>query len=195
AGQLIWPDFQHYPDVDTAFVHVAGRAGGPFLFALLNLTLRLATVGSGFTAQLGAARLLYGMGRDNVIPRRFFGRLEPVSRIPRNNVLFSGALALAGALTLSYQIGAELLNFGAFIAFMGVNIAAFVYYYVQGRNRSWSHAVPPLLGFVVCCYIWLSLSWTAKIAGTLWLLAGLGYGAWRGILNRPITQIDTASRP
>ena len=195
AGQLIWPDFQHYPDVDTAFVHVARRAGGPFLFAVLNLTLLLATIGSGFTAQLGAARLLYGMGRDNVIPRRFFGRLEPVSRIPRNNVLFSGALALSGALTLSYQIGAELLNFGAFIAFMGVNIAAFVYYYVQGRNRSWSHAVPPLLGFAVCCYIWLSLSWTAKIAGTLWLLAGLGYGAWRGILNRPITQIDTESRP
>ena len=28
AGQLIWPDFHHYPDVDTAFVYVAGRAGG-----------------------------------------------------------------------------------------------------------------------------------------------------------------------
>lgn len=25
AGQLVWPDYQHYPDVDTAFVHVAGR--------------------------------------------------------------------------------------------------------------------------------------------------------------------------
>ena len=28
-GQLIWPDWSSYPDVDTAFVHVAGRAGGP----------------------------------------------------------------------------------------------------------------------------------------------------------------------
>ena len=25
-GQLVWPDFRTYPDVDTAFVHVAGRA-------------------------------------------------------------------------------------------------------------------------------------------------------------------------
>ena len=32
-AQLIWPDWSSYPDVDTAFVHVAGRAGGPVLFA------------------------------------------------------------------------------------------------------------------------------------------------------------------
>ena len=30
-AQLIWPDWSSYPDVDTAFVHVAGRAGGPIL--------------------------------------------------------------------------------------------------------------------------------------------------------------------
>jgi len=50
-----------YPDVDTAYVHVAGRAGGSWLFSLINITLLVATVGSGMGTQLGAARLLYGM--------------------------------------------------------------------------------------------------------------------------------------
>jgi len=184
AAQLIWPDFRSYPDVDTAFVHVAGRAGGPLLFSLLNFTLLVATIGSGFTAQMGAARLLYGMGREDALPRRFFGTLDPVTRIPRNNVLFSGALAAVGALVLSFELGAELLNFGAFIAFMGVNAAAFVYYYAGRRERSFSYAAVPIAGFTVCCYIWLNLSWTAKLAGTLWLLAGLAYGWWRGKLRR-----------
>ena len=76
-AQLIWPDWSSYPDVDTAFVHVAGRAGGPILFAILNLALLVANVGSGMGAHLGASRLLYGMGRDNAIPRRFFGAVNP----------------------------------------------------------------------------------------------------------------------
>jgi putrescine importer len=187
AGQLIWPDYRHYPDVDTAFVYVAGRAGGPFLFGLVNLTLLVATIGSGAASQLGAARLLYGMGRDDVIPKRFFGALSVVG-VPRNNVLFSGALALCASLFLSYELSVELLNFGAFIAFMGVNASAVV----QGRRdprSSWWSALPPFLGLVVCFYIWLNLSSMAKIAGGLWLGAGLVYGAARGSLKRRPMQI------
>lgn len=184
AAQLIWPDYAHYPDVDTAFVFVAGRAGGAFLFVVLNLTLLVATVGSGFGSQLAAARLLFSMGRDNVIPRRFFGVLDPATLIPRNNVLLSGGLTLIGALLVSYELGAELLNFGAFIAFMGVNLAAFVHYCVRLRQRSLSDWMPPLAGFVVCLYIWLHLSVPAKVAGAIWLAAGLAYGASRGNFRR-----------
>ena len=81
-AQLIWPDWSSYPDVDTAFVHVAGRAGGPILFAILNMSLLVANVGSGMGAHLGASRLLYGMGRDDAIPRRFFGVVNPRTHVP-----------------------------------------------------------------------------------------------------------------
>ncbi|HUS04876.1 MAG TPA: APC family permease [Bryobacteraceae bacterium] len=176
AGQLIWPDYQHYPDVDTAFVHVAGRAGGVVLFNIVNFTLLMATIGSGFGAQLASARLLFGMGRDDALPRRFFGVLEPVRRIPRNNVLLCGAIALVGAMTMSYQLGAELLNFGAFVAFMGVNAAAFVHYCVRRGERSASYWLPPVAGFLVCFYMWISLSQPAKIVGAAWLCVGLLFG-------------------
>jgi putrescine importer len=189
AGQLIWPDFHHYPDVDTAFVYVAGRAGGVFLFTLVNLALLVATVGSGFGSQLAAGRLLFSMGRDNAIPRGFFGVLDPVRQIPRNNILFSGALALVGALVLSYQLGAELLNFGAFIAFMGVSASALTHYCIRQGKRAWTDWLPPMAGFLVCFYIWLSLSRPAKIAGGIWLCIGLIYGISRGQFARRSTQI------
>jgi amino acid transporter len=148
----------------------------------------VATVGSGAASQLGAARLLYGMGRDDVIPKRFFGALS-VLGVPRNNVLFSGAMALGASLFLSYELSVELLNFGAFIAFMGVNLAALVHGRKEPGARWWS-ALPPIAGFVICFYIWLNLSPIAKIAGGLWLGAGLVYGAARGRLNRRPTQVS-----
>jgi amino acid transporter len=178
-GQLVWPDYRSFPDADTAFVSIAGRAGGPLLFHLVNATLLIATIGSGSGAQLAAARLLYGMGRDDTIPRRFFGAIEPKRAIPRNNVLFTGALALAGAFAMSYQLGAELLNFGAFIAFMGVNAAALVRTYVRAPEKKLRNFLPPVLGFLICGYIWLSLRTPAKIVGGIWLTVGVLYGAWK----------------
>jgi len=179
AAQLIWPAGQSFPDVDTAYVHVAGRAGGWLLVQVVNMTLLVAPSGSGSGAQLAAARLLYGMGRDNALPKRFFGASDPKRRIPRNNVLFTGVLALAGGFTLSYQLGAEMLNFGAFIAFMGVNLAAFVRCFVRERKHTLGHFLPPLAGFLICFYIWINLRTTAKLAGAAWLLAGIFYGAWK----------------
>ena len=179
AAQLIWPGSEPYPDVDTAYVHVAGRAGGPWLFSLINITLLVATVGSGMGTQLGAARLLYGMGRGNAIPKSFFGAIEPKRRIPRNNVLFVGALALIGSQVISFERGVELLNFGALLAFMGVNVAALTRYYLREQQKKWTNLVPPALGFLVCLLLWLNLSWPAKVLGTAWVVAGIAYGAYR----------------
>src|ERR1700675_1069422 len=145
AAQLIWPASEAFPNVDTAFTFIAGRAWAP-LFGILGFTLLVANFGSGMGAQLGAARLLYGMGRSKALPQSFFGVVDAKRHVPRNNVLFVGAFALIGALLVSfglfsYGLGAEMLNFGALIAFMGVNLAAFVRYYVrEGKHNG----VPPL---------------------------------------------------
>jgi amino acid transporter len=66
AAQLIWPASEPFPDIDTAYVHVAGRVAGPWFFLVVNLTLLVANIGSGMGAQLGAARLLYEIGRAHV---------------------------------------------------------------------------------------------------------------------------------
>jgi len=178
AAQLVWPGAQNFPDVDTAFVYVAGRAGGPWLFAVINVTLLVATFGSALGAQLGAARLLYGMGRSGALPIGFFGAIEPKRRIPRNNVLLIGAVALIGALALSFERGVELLNFGALLAFMGVNLSALVRFYFRDPHKRWLNFVSPSLGFLICLLLWMSLSWRAKLLGIGWTIVGLAYGAY-----------------
>ena len=179
AAQLVWPSSQPYPDVETAYVHVAGRAGGPWLFGLINITLLVATVGSGMGSQLGAARLLYGMGRGNAIPKTFFGAIEPKRQIPRNNVLVVGLLSLIGSQVIGFERGVELLNFGALLAFMGVNAAAFTRYFLREQQKKWTNFLFPILGFLICFLLWLSLSRPAKIVGSIWILAGIAYGAFR----------------
>jgi putrescine importer len=214
VAQLIWPASEKFPDVDTAYVYVAARTWAP-LFPIVGFTLLLANFGSGLGAQIGAARLLYGMGRSNALPKSFFGVVDARNRIPRNNVLFVGAAALFGAFVLeavagyksyagpqlfsfgtlmnilngdkAYGFGAEMLNFGALIAFMGVNAAALIRYFGRVKHDSSSHLVqnmfwnliPPALGFIICFGLWINLSKPAKIVGSIWMTAGIAFGIWK----------------
>jgi putrescine importer len=175
VAQLVWPAHTPFPDsmVDTAYVFVAQRVGGLFLFHLLNATLLIANLGSGMAAQFGAARLLYGMGRTKALPRRIFASIDARTGIPRNNVIIVGICALAGAFMMTYESGAELLNFGAFIAFMGVNAAAFVHYKFRSKEKVFLPATMPLLGFVVSAFIWLNLNHRAQYLGAAWIAVGL----------------------
>jgi amino acid transporter len=178
VAQLIWPASQHFPDVDTAYVWVAGRAWKP-LFTVVGLTLLLANFGSGMGAQLGAARLLFGMGRSNALPKSFFGVVDAKHRVPRNNVFFVGAIVLIGAFFLSYGLGAEMLNFGALIAFMGVNAAALLRYFVRAEEKKVWNFIPPFVGFFICLALWVSLSRPAMIVGSIWMIAGIAFGVWK----------------
>ena len=190
AAQLVWGSKPFPADrVESAFAIIARQAGGVVLFQLINFTLLVANMGSGMGSQLAAGRLLYGMGRSDAIPKSIFGVIEPKRRIPRNNILLVGAFALAGAGVLeffanklgggAYEIGAQALNFGAFIAFMGVNAAAFVHYWLHGKVRTLSNFLVPVLGFLICGFIWLNLSRPALILGAVWMIAGIAYGAIR----------------
>ncbi len=190
AAQLVWGSAPFPPDkVESAFPLVAQTAGGFFLFQLLNFTILIANIGSGMGSQLGAARLLYGMGRSDGIPKKFFGALDPKFHVPRNNVIFVGVIALIGAFLISYDQGAELLNFGALLAFMGVNIAAMVRYFFRASERTIFDLVFPLIGFVVCGFIWLNLSHKALLLGVVWMAVGIAYGAYktRGFQSNLVT--------
>ena len=191
-AQLVWPGRTPFPlsMVDTAFVEVAHRVGGTFLFHLLNATLLIANMGSGIAAQFGAARLLYGMGSANALPRRFFAAVSPKTRIPRNNVLLLGAVTLLGTFLLTFEQGAELLNFGAFIAFIGVNAAALIHYKFRSRQKVAFPALMPLCGMLVCTFIWLNLNLNAKLLGAAWIAIGLLlYLIMRKTTNRPAPEL------
>jgi len=190
AAQLIWGSKPFATDsVESAFAIVSGKAGGYWLFQIVNFTLLIANMGSGMGSQLAAGRLLYGMGRGNALPKSFFGVIEPKHRVPRNNMIAVGAFALVGAALLeffsdklgggAYDIGAQCLNFGAFVAFMGVNAAAFVHHLRGEKRSSIGTYITPALGFLICGFIWWHLSHPALWLGSVWMVAGIIYGAIR----------------
>jgi amino acid transporter len=190
AAQLVWGSKPFASDqVESAFALLSRQVGGAILFQIMNFTLLVANLGSGMGSQLAAGRLLYGMGRGNALPKGFFGAIEPKRRVPRNNILAVGAFAFAGAGLLeffagrlgggAYEIGAQALNFGAFIAFMGVNAAAFIHHWRHERSGNLSGLIVPVLGFLICGFIWLHLSRPALVLGTVWMAAGISYGAFR----------------
>jgi amino acid transporter len=193
-AQRVWPDYSTFPNAETAFLDVCGRVGGDWLFQAMAAILVVACFGSGLAGQIGAARLLYALGRDRVLPPRVFAYVSRRSGTPVVNIVLVGALALCGAFALSYERAASLLNFGAFLAFMGVNLAAIRQYcFRSSENRSgrWRDLVIPALGFLFCFSIWISLPLPAKIAGGAWLTVGVVYQAvqTRGF-RRPPPKLD-----
>jgi putrescine importer len=197
-GHLAWPDYHTFTNVDTAFIDVTGRVGGQLLLSATAILLVVANIGAGITTQVAAARLLYGMGRENVIPTRWFTRLHPRRNTPDFNIILLGVLAFVGAQLLSYELAAELLNFGAFLGFMGVNLAVISDFWVRragGHQRNFfSDVLLPFLGFLFCSGIWLGLGTPAKIAGGLWFFIGLfvlaRQTAW---FQRPVVMSDPST--
>jgi len=188
-GARIWPDWRSFPNLETAFMDICSRVGGKVLFNSMGFILIVAAFGSGLTGTLGAARLLFGMGRDNVLPQKFFGQLKPGTSTPTNNILLIGGLSFAGAVMLNYigsayEHAGELLNFGAFLAFMGVNLACFWQFSViakktGARRRLVRDAILPLIGFAFCGLIWLNLNIIAKTVGGIWFAIGILYVGYK----------------
>lgn len=193
-AQLSWPDWASFTTgltdptarnhaLDTAIMSVADRVGGSLLDGSLSFILLLGSIGSGAAGQLGASRLLYGMGRDGVIPKSIFGHLDKKHSSPSYNILIVGSLALLGALLLNFEEAARLINFGAFFAFMGVNIASIREYFFKAKEKTIKEFLldflPAGIGFLFCLIIWLNLPLKTFIIGGSWMIAGILYLAVR----------------
>jgi amino acid transporter len=195
-GQLIWPDWHTLPNLETAFMDVCQRVGGPPLFHAMGFTILLAEFGGGLAGIVGAARLLFSMGRDKVLPPRIFAHLSPGTSNPTYNILIVGAIAFIGALALQYvgnafEHAGEMLNFGAFFAFTNVNLAAFWQFAFvrphKSRFRTIIDSSLSLFGATFCGIIWWNLDSVAKIVGGIWFLIGMIYLAFhtRGFRTPP----------
>jgi putrescine importer len=191
-AQQVWPEYNSFPNVETAFFDVSARVGGTLLSTAFAVVLCVGCLGSCLAGQAGAARLLFAMGRDNVLPGKFFSHVNIKTAIPDFNIILIGALTITISLIISYQGAAELLNFGAFLGFIGVNLAAFRQFYLlrtPGQKRHLlSDAIVPFLGFGVCFAIWISLPSPAKIVGSIWLLTGIVFllVKTKGLKEKPV---------
>jgi len=169
-------------ELEKAIIGVANLVGGHILEIVLAFMLMVASVGSGVTGQVGAARVMYGMGRDRMLPQKFFGHLDKKHAGPSYNILLIGAIVLIGANVLTYSQCAHLINFGAFLAFMLVNAAAIREYFFKAEQKTvkgfFKDFLPPAIGIVACFLIWKSLPRLTFFIGGLWSLVGIIYLAF-----------------
>ncbi len=176
---LVWPDFKAFPQIDTAIIDIASLIGGRLMFGALTFVLLVAGLASALTGQAGASRLLLGMGRDGIISSRIFAKIDPRTSTPVRGILVMGAVALVGSQIFRFQLAVELLNFGALTGFILVNLSVVNHYYFRERLRSgWQtiqNLVFPLLGTLVCSFLWFNLTTKAKLAGFGWLALGIIY--------------------
>jgi amino acid transporter len=190
---LVWPKEKPFPEVETAILDISRLVGGEFMFWFITFVLLVAGLASALAGQAGASRLLFGMGRDGVLPRRVFAYVDPIRSTPTRGVWFMGAVALAGSFLAGFQLIVELLNFGAFVGFILVNLSVIRHYYLRLRRRSGMQLVTnlifPGMGAAACTYVWISLSHNAKLAGFIWLGVGLVYLAvlTRGFRTSPVS--------
>lgn len=173
--QLIFPDVSQLADIVGASPEIAKYVGGAFFQAIFVGGYMMAVLGCGITQQMSAARLLYAMGRDGALPKRPFGRIDGRNGVPVANVLIVAAVALT-ALFVDLDQAASMINFGAFIAFIFVNLSVIFVFFRFLKRRSagaWiGFVLVPAVGVAINVWLWFSLDTTSMIIGACWVVAG-----------------------
>jgi amino acid transporter len=131
------------------------------------------------------------MGRDGVISRAIFAYVSPRYSTPTRSIYVMAVFTLVGSLLMRFELAVQLLNFGAFVGFILVNLSVIRHYYFRRQLRAGlgflTNLVFPLLGAITCVYLWINLSAKAKAVGFIWLGLGVIYLAvlTRGFRNAP----------
>lgn len=193
--QTLFPDVSQLADVVGASPEIALYIGGPAFQAFFLAGYLVAVLGCGVTQQMSAARLLYAMGRDGVLPRGFFGRVSERTGVPVANTLLVALLACT-AVFIDLAQAASVINFGAFVAFVAVNTSVVLVAVRFVRGRGVGHVlgcyVLPVLGVAVNVLLFVSLDATALTLGAAWMVVGLVLLLWRTRLFRvpppPLTE-------
>lgn len=178
--QLVHPG-AHFKDVDSAALDIAKTIGTQLFASIFLAGLILAQFTAGLSAQAAVSRLLYAMGRDGVLPKKFFGYCSPRFRTPVINILLAGVTGLI-ALKLTVATSTSFINFGAFTAFTFVNLSVIALYLRGKRDGGFrqilTEVVIPGLGAVASVWLLTGLDAPAKTLGLIWLLVGIAYLAY-----------------
>lgn len=181
--QIAWPSaWREIANLDTGFLEVALKLGADYMQPLYFWISNLASLTCAISAQAAIVRILFGMGRDDVLPKRFFGRISPRFKTPVNNILLVSAISLM-VIAFSSQLITlvSLISFGALFGFAMVNVAVIFHFYRREKQRSLNntiqHLVFPLTGACLCLYFLFNLSPQTKLLGFAWLGAGVVYTA------------------
>ncbi|WP_066056771.1 APC family permease [Robertmurraya korlensis] len=143
-------------------------------------------------ATAAGARLLYGMGRDNLLPKGIFAAINKRFNTPHFNIILIVAIEFVLGITVDIGMISNLVNYGAFFGFAALNLSVIWLYYIKKKGEAPLHLheqanwkpfgiyhlrymALPALGFVVIAYVWSGMDKLAFLLGTVWLIIGIAF--------------------
>ena len=135
---------------DSTLPLIGEAVGGKTLMAVLTAAGFCATLASGLASHASVSRMLLVMGRNNVLPKKFFGYINPKTHTPTFNIVLTGVICML-AIAFTLEMIAAFINYGALIAFSFVNISVIAWFAIRkGRRKTpkdiFNFIVMPLIG-------------------------------------------------
>lgn len=180
--QLAWPEaWFKMIDVDGGSYELINKVAGSLMANIFVAAYAVGCLASSISSVASASRVLYGMGRDQILPKVIFGYLHPKYQTPTKSILIMAVISLL-ALVISLSTAASLLNFGALLGFTMVNLSVIAHYFIKEKKRSGldiiRYLISPILGAIFTFVIWWNLDATSKLLGFGWLIIGVVYLAY-----------------
>ncbi len=174
-----WAD---YANADTGAIEIIRSVGGDVLAYITSAILVVGVFASVLSIETSATRLLYGMSCDKVMPK-FFSKLHPKFKTPVYGILFVSILGLL-ALLRDLEVIVSLLNVGALIAFILVNVAVISLFWIKRKERSGfknviKYLIAPLVGTLSLVVVLINVGIYGLILGAVWLIIGFIFLAYR----------------
>lgn len=176
-GLLVLPDITAVADPTTAFFDMCMMVGGTWLQIFITLVILVAGFATALVGQTAASRVLYGMGRDKLLPKKFFAFLHPKYKTPTYNILLMGVVGLIGANVIGVDLLTNLVTFGGIFGFICVNLAVIIHFFVRQKSgKFFRHILFPVIGIIICASIlMIGMIPLARIVGFTWMGIGIIY--------------------
>lgn len=195
-GMLVIPDWKSHMNnetwVNTVLFQVSKMTGGQGfgIFFTAGYLTELAVF--NLVATAAGARLLFGMGRDSLLPKSVFAKVNKRWKTPHWSIVIIVSIEFILGLSSNMATLSNLVNYGALFGFAALNFSVVWLYYVKKKGESslklgsvpnWKptgighlrYFVLPIIGFLIILYVWISMDRLAQIIGTSWLVIGLVY--------------------
>ena len=182
ALNVAWPDAHTaIVDPDTGIYEFYPAIGYGWAADVFFVVDEFASFVCAMAGMGAVSRILLGMGRDNILPKSFFGAVSKKWNTPVKNIILVSIIGCTGIFYADNLLGAaELVSFGCILGFIMVNISVILHFYKHkglrdGAKNKIMYLIVPLIGAIVLAIAFIFVGKGAKILGCIWLLIGLIY--------------------
>jgi APA family basic amino acid/polyamine antiporter len=185
----------NYPDINSeaALAEAFRSVGRPGFATLISAGAVAGLTTVVLTLMIGAARVVFAMSRDHLMPPRL-GKTHPTFGTPyRLTIAIGIVVAIVAGLTPIGKLE-EMVNIGTLAAFTVVSIAVPLLRRkrpdIRRSFRVPGNPVVPILSAAICVYLMLNLSLETWLRFAVWMVIGFGLYAVYGYRRSRVGETE-----